>query len=227
MLLSGPSIDDLRGQLAAVQRQLESAAHAPTEHGPSAAAQALVEASDFLAQLTNGGLVGIQVSRQDQGLQVVNRDGNLTPLAALTAAQRHQVHLSTCLALASNCQERGVHLPLVLDEPFADLDAAGATALAAVLDDVGRRGQQVLVFTGHQAAVERFTALGVAAHSMRHLQLAADTNAVLVDNTGANRRKKANPPSNGQPARGARATSGTSAVANGQRGKRKGKSGDK
>ena len=40
--------------------------------------------------------------------------------------------------------------PLLLDEPFTRLDAQAIAALAAVLDDLGRHGQQFLVFTGQR-----------------------------------------------------------------------------
>jgi DNA repair exonuclease SbcCD ATPase subunit len=220
-LLSAPSIDALRGQLAAVQRQLECATHAPPENGVAGVDRLLVEASDFLAQLTDGGLVGIQLARHDHAPSVVDRDGRLVSLASLTNAQRHQVQLSTSLALAAVGQRKDVRLPLVLDEPFADFDAAAAAAMAAVLDDLGRRGQQVLVFTGHQVAEERFAALGVASHSMRHLRFAADSDEMLIDLPATSRMSKGLAPLTGQPVRGPRAPSGNATATNGRRRKPK------
>ena len=219
-MLSAPSIDALRGQLAAVQRQLECATHAPTADAGNAPDHLLAEAGDFLAQLTDGGLVGIQLERPEFAPSIVNRDGRRVTLASLTVAQRHQVRLSLSLALASICQRRGGRLPLVLDEPFAGLDAADATALAAVLDDVGRRGQQVLVFTGHQAALERLTSLGVTTYLMRQLQLAASTDDVLIDRPSFGPAIKGREQPNGHSALRPIAASGA-AAANGRRRKPK------
>ena len=42
--------------------------------------------------------------------------------------------------------------------------------MAAVLDDFGRRGHQVLIFTGQREAAERFGSLGAARHHMADLQ---------------------------------------------------------
>ena len=55
-----------------------------------------------------------------------------------------------CCALVSSLRRHGVRLPLVLDEPFARLDARTAAALVDVLDELAARGHQVLVFTGRQ-----------------------------------------------------------------------------
>lgn len=217
-LLSAQSIDALRGQLAAVQRQLECASHTSQEHGTAAWDLVLSEASDFLAQLTDGGLVGIQLSHQGLVPQVVNRAGQSVALTSLTAVERRQIHVSASLAMASFCGRRGVRMPLVLDEPFAGLDAARAAALAAVLDELGRRGQQVFVFTGDPTAIERFTSLGVAAWSMRHLQRVAEADETLIDRPAAGRVSKALTPANGQKPRQSRSGA---AAANGRRRKPK------
>jgi DNA repair exonuclease SbcCD ATPase subunit len=180
-LLSAQSIEDWRSQLAAVQRRLECATHAPSENGVSARAQVLSEASDLLAQLTDGRLVGLQAPSQSGGPRAVNADGQTVSLESLSAAQHHQVRLSLCLALAAICQRGGIRLPLVLDEPFAPLETAHTAALAAVLDDLARRGLQVLVFTSRPAAIERFAALGAATLSMRQLQHATKPAAEPLD----------------------------------------------
>lgn len=218
-LLSAQSIDTLRSQLAAVQRQLECASHTSCGHGPAGCDFVLAGASDLLAQLTDGGLVGIQLPGEGHAAHVVNRAGQSVALTSLSVAERRQIHLSVCLALASVCQQRGVRLPLVLDEPFAQLDAAGAAALAAVLDDLGRRGQQVLVFTGDLTAIERFTSLGVSSWSMRHLQLAAEADETLIDRPARNQVNKTLASPNGQKTRPPR--SGSASTANGRRRKTK------
>jgi hypothetical protein len=69
---------------------------------------------------------------------------------------------------------------LVLDEPFLRLDRRGIAALAAVLDDFGRRGQQLLVFTGNREAAARFASLGAARFQMGDLQHHVEEPALAV-----------------------------------------------
>jgi ABC-type sulfate/molybdate transport systems ATPase subunit len=78
--------------------------------------------------------------------------------------------LSLCLALLAAAGKKGIHLPLVLDEPFARLDARSTAALAAVLEDFCRLGHQVIVVTGQPAAAERLASVGATFHDMASLQ---------------------------------------------------------
>lgn len=170
-------IDDARRQLSAVQQQLELAAYllskngnAPRDadhHGCGAAEHPLREASTRLAELTGGRLVGVELSGQDDGVRVESRDGQLLPPEWLTPAGCSQVRLSLCLAMLSACKRQGVQLPLVLDEPFAHLETADVAVMAQMLEDTARHGQQMFVFTGQEAAAERFAALGVAVRQLR------------------------------------------------------------
>lgn len=170
-LLSARSIEHVQRELAAVQQKLERAANADGRHCETAIlSDDPVRASDYLAQLTNGGLVRLQLVEQGRWACVVNRAGNTVSIESLTAAERDQVYLSLCLALHSAAARQGVWLPLVLDDPFARLDASGTAALAAVLDEFSRQGHQVLVFTGQPAAAERLTSLGAPVHDITHLR---------------------------------------------------------
>jgi ABC-type Mn2+/Zn2+ transport system ATPase subunit len=104
----------------------------------------------------------------------------VSSLAALSATERDQVYLSICLALVSTCAERGVQLPLVLDEPFVRFDGRQSYRLAAVLDEFGRRGHQVLVFTARQEAVERFNELRATTHDLLALKTSANAASFTV-----------------------------------------------
>jgi hypothetical protein len=84
--------------------------------------------------------------------------------------ERDQVCLGFSLALVTAVSRHGVQLPLLLDDPFVRLDDRGLAALASVLDDIGRRGQQLLVFTGEKRAADRFASLGAAIHSLVDLR---------------------------------------------------------
>jgi DNA repair exonuclease SbcCD ATPase subunit len=169
-LLSDRDIDQVQQELAAIERQLQQAT-APSAN--RAATNGNVggpdRVSDFLAQLTGGELIRAELSLASGTAEVVNRTGEKVPCSRLRPARQDQLYLSVCLALVTACEGRGIRLPLVLDEPFLRLDPHDTAALAAVLDDLGRRGCQVMAFTGQRPATERFTALGVCVHDLSGL----------------------------------------------------------
>ncbi len=169
-LLSARSIEHIQRELASVQQKLEQTANHGAEGTWAAPSDNPIRASDFLAQLTDGRLVKLQLVEGGRGACVVNRAGETVRLDALTAAERDLVYLSFCLALVSTVGRHGVQLPLVLDDPFVRLDARGTAALAAVLDDFSRQGHQVLVFTAQSAAAERLASLGAPVHDIVSLR---------------------------------------------------------
>ncbi len=181
-LLSVRSIEHVQRELTSVQQRLEQASGAGGDACvPAVADENPARASDFLAQLTDGGLVRLLLEGDGRRACVVDRNGQTRSFESLAAVQRDQVYLSLCLALLSSARQQGVRLPLVLDEPFERLDARGSAALAAVLDDFARQGHQVVVFAGQQAAAERLAAVGAAVHDIFSLrQRAADKAAAAV-----------------------------------------------
>ncbi len=126
-------------------------------------------ASHFLARLTDGELLRLRLGGTSDAAHVVTRAGDSIAVESLWSTQRDQVYLSLCLALVSALGRHGVRLPLVLDEPFARLDARSSAALVEVLDNFVARGQQVLVFTARHEAAERFAAIGATMHEMQSL----------------------------------------------------------
>jgi recombinational DNA repair ATPase RecF len=126
-------------------------------------------ASHFLAQLTDGELLRLRLGGGSEA-RVVTRAGDSLAVESLWSTQRDQVYLSLCLALVSALGRHGARLPLVLDEPFARLDAKSSAALVDVLGHFSARGHQVLVFTAQQEATERCAALGATVHEMQALR---------------------------------------------------------
>jgi predicted flap endonuclease-1-like 5' DNA nuclease len=170
-VLSSGKIKRLQRELAKLQQELERAAGGRASYGEQRREHhGARRASDFLAQLSDGELVRLQLGLEGRGAHLVNRAGEAVSLETISSAERDQVYLSLCLALVTACGRQGVRLPLVLDEPFLRFDHRATGALAAVLDDFGRRGHQVLVFTGEREAAVRFASLGAARHLMADLQ---------------------------------------------------------
>jgi hypothetical protein len=181
-LLSARSIEHVQRELAEVQRKLEQAAAGVARDGePLISSANLLRASEFLAQLTDGGIVRLIAGDHGREPRVVNSAGDMLSVESLSAAQRDQVYLSMCLALLSTAAEHGVRLPLVLDEPFLRLDACGTAALAAVLDDFCRKGHQLIVFTGQADAAERLASLGAAVREIGSLRRRDDEIDLGVD----------------------------------------------
>jgi energy-coupling factor transporter ATP-binding protein EcfA2 len=127
-------------------------------------------ASHFLARLTEGELVRLQLGDATGVAQVVTKSGDLLSVDALWSTQRDQVYLSLCLALISALGRHGARLPLVLDEPFARMDARSSAAMVDVLHAFAARGQQVLVFTAEREAAERCASLGANVVDMQSLR---------------------------------------------------------
>ncbi|MCI0332023.1 MAG: hypothetical protein L0228_02205 [Planctomycetes bacterium] len=170
-LLSARSIEHVQRELADVQQKLERTAQI---HQDSGVARFFDDcpavASDYLAQLSNGDLVQLILGNNGLDACVTDRSGETFPVELLAASHRDQVYLSLCLALLQAASRQGIWLPLVLDEPFERLDARGAAALAAVLNDFCRHGHQVLVFTGQREATDRLASHGAAVHDILNLR---------------------------------------------------------
>ncbi len=89
-------------------------------------------ASYFLARLTNGELVRLRLDSRGEP-RVVTATGESILVESLWSTQRDQVYLSVCLSLVAALGRHGARLPLVLDEPFARMDAQSGAALVEVL----------------------------------------------------------------------------------------------
>lgn len=186
-LVGKAPVDRLREELARLERQIGQALQQP---GRSPAASDWRRdgwrASDVLAQLTDGQLTQIRLSRHSQAATIIDRTGGAQAIDQLSPGRRDQVFLAVALSLIAAHAERGIHLPLILDEPFVRQDAAGAAAMAGVLHEFATHGRrQAIVFTENHAALQRFEALGVELQAMR-----ADRQA-----DGAARLEQTQPPS--------------------------------
>jgi hypothetical protein len=222
-LLSARSIEHVQRELADVQRKLEHATAGTTQaFDHVVAADNPHRASDFLAQLTNGNLVRLQLTEHGRRARVVDRAGELRPVESLSGPERDQVYLSLCLAIHSAAAQQGIWLPLVLDDPCARLDGNGIASLAAVLDAFARQGHQVLVFTGQQAAAERLLSLGVTVQDIsslwqvRHGEAKITVKETVQHETVPPPRTQPNPTAVSHTQRPKRKTSRVSRTANGK-----------
>ncbi len=158
------SLDELRAELDHLELEIQRVLNAPATFASTAhdaGHRRVWKASDALAQLTDGQLTQIRISREGRATTIVDRTGRLLTLDDLTPQQNDQAYLALVLALASSLSARGVDLPVVLDEPFLRQDAPAAAAMAGVLAEYAREGRQALLFTEDREALKRFQSLGV------------------------------------------------------------------
>ncbi|MEM6330977.1 MAG: hypothetical protein AAF790_12095, partial [Planctomycetota bacterium] len=158
-LLTDASLEALQAELTDLEARLHAGVAAVAERSTEPA-PGHGRASEWLAKLADGRFSGLRLVDGGRRAVVLGARGEEFSAESLTQADRQLVVMSLRLALLGGMTRRGAPLPLVLDEPFAGLDARRAAILANVLDDFSRLGVQVVVFTGCQPAIDRFKALG-------------------------------------------------------------------
>jgi hypothetical protein len=146
--------DRLRDELRVIDEHLS--------REPQQQRLAFDQASHFLAALTEGQLVSVHWYQNGDQLRIVDHAGGSFAVSALSPGQRDQVVLSLHLALTAALRRQGIELPLILDNPFAELDADAVRSAAATLLDFGRRGHQVLLLTDNESAVDWFRSKSIA-----------------------------------------------------------------
>lgn len=116
----------------------------------------LCEASKFLAKLTSEQYVRIWTPMGEDSLRIEDSKGVSLPLEVLSRGTRETVYMAIRMALATMYAQRGVVLPLVLDDVLVNLDAKRVKAAVGVIRDFARAGHQVLMFTCHEHVMRLF-----------------------------------------------------------------------
>ncbi len=172
-LISRASIEKQQEELdhieAVIRESLNSGGRRSTALGMKA-----WRASDVLAQCSGGHLVQIRLNRQMSEPMIVDSQGQVRSLANLTPAEHDQLYLALTLSMVSSYAARGIHLPLVLDEPFLRQDVTQAATMLGVLDEFARAGHQVLVFTEDREVSRRAATIHVTKFEIETLRQAAN-----------------------------------------------------
>ena len=158
-MVESTSVEATRGELDRLELLLKQALNVRVYDPPRKSANPW-HASDILAQLSNGKLTQVRLYREEQTVAVIDSQGKNVPSKSLTESQRDQLYLSLTLALVSEYASEGVCLPLVLDEPFLRQDASATRIMTGVLEEFGRAGHQVLVFSENPHARQTLSSLG-------------------------------------------------------------------
>jgi uncharacterized protein YhaN len=112
--------------------------------------ETLLEASEYLSQLTAGRYVRVWTRLGQNVLLVDDAEGHSLSIEVLSHGTREQLFLSLRLALVGLFARRGIVLPLILDDVLVNFDAVRAKAAIGVLHDFSKRGHQVLMLTCHE-----------------------------------------------------------------------------
>ena len=135
--------------------------------------ETLKAASTFLQHLTEGRYQRVWTPVGSQTLRVDDRDGQCLPIEVLSRGAREQLFLALRLALTESYAERGIRLPLVLDDLLVNFDTQRARAAAQVLQDFAERDHQLLVFTCHEHIVALFKNLRATVRELPNLDAAS------------------------------------------------------
>jgi energy-coupling factor transporter ATP-binding protein EcfA2 len=147
-------------EMDALQRQIDQRRQ---QLGPS---EILRDAASMLQQLTDGAYRSIRVS-EGHVVGVEDSRGHTLEYGELSRGTRDQVYLSMALAMVSAYRQRGVELPIVLDDVFANIDAERAQSTADLLVRFAGRNHQVILFTRHEHVMQRFVALRAKLYTLR------------------------------------------------------------
>ncbi len=120
----------------------------------------LAEASIHLAKLTGGQYTRVWTPLADDILLVETSEGESLKVDVLSRGTREQLLLSVRLALVSMFAQRGVNIPMVLDDVLVNFDATRTQRAAEVLAEFAAGGHQLLFFTCHEHVWNMFQNCG-------------------------------------------------------------------
>ena len=152
--ISDDALANLRQQLRAVVQQLDQERNNhPIESKPCC--DVCERASKHLSRITDGHLAQVKRDDHQTPVRVLTDKQTWISSNSITDAGRDMVRISLSLAGAECNELHGVHLPMLLDEPFAHLGPAETISLIDVLSDFSRSGRQVVVFTENEFAIQQ------------------------------------------------------------------------
>lgn len=112
--------------------------------------ETLLEASEYLRQLTSGRYTRIWTPLANDVLFVEQTDGQSLPVEVLSTGTREQLYVSLRMAMVAMYARRGVTLPMILDDVFVNFDVGRTRIAIGVLKEFAQQGHQLLIFTCHE-----------------------------------------------------------------------------
>jgi uncharacterized protein YhaN len=122
--------------------------------------ETLREATVYLNRFTDGRYTRVWTPLGANVLNVDDAQGHSLPVEQLSRGTREQLFLALRMSLVSALAQRGVRIPLVLDDVLVNFDVGRTATAASVLSDFAQAGHQLLLFTCHQHVAKLFKARG-------------------------------------------------------------------
>jgi uncharacterized protein YhaN len=130
----------------------------------------LQETSRYFAELTEGRYIRVMAPLEDENLLVINRQDQHVPVERLSRGTVEQLYLALRLALIQAYHQKGVNLPLVLDDTLVNFDHRRARQAVRLLQEMSAT-HQLLLFTCHPHIVTLVSeTLGPAAPPIINLE---------------------------------------------------------
>jgi uncharacterized protein YhaN len=123
--------------------------------------ETLREASRWLQKMTAGRYTRVWTPLDEDSLLLDDESGQVWPLESLSSGTRETVYLALRLALIEGYRQRGVMLPVVLDDVLVNCDAQRTELAIHALCEFSGLGHQVFFFTCHEHVKECFDDLDV------------------------------------------------------------------
>jgi uncharacterized protein YhaN len=122
--------------------------------------ETLRQASKYLEQITGGRYQRLWTRMVGSELLVDGPDEKGLSIEVLSRGTREAVFLSLRLALVEAYRQRGISLPMVLDDVLVNFDSERSHFAAKVLHQFARDGHQILMFSCHEHMAELFSDIG-------------------------------------------------------------------
>lgn len=119
-------------------------------------------ASDYLERLTLGKYVNVWARLGEKELVIDDDRGTSFHVEHLSSGTREQLLLAVRMAMVREFAERGIELPIVLDDLLVNFDQERTEAAVEALLDFAEEGRQILFFTCHLHLADLFERLGAS-----------------------------------------------------------------
>jgi uncharacterized protein YhaN len=122
--------------------------------------ETLVDAGRYLRRLTLGRYARVWTPAGERRLVVDDDQGRVLGVEQLSHGAREQLFLAIRLALIERFRQRGVELPVILDDVVVNFDQSRTEAAVETLVEYAAAGPQVILLTCHLHLARLFEAAG-------------------------------------------------------------------
>lgn len=171
---AGIAWDHLLRQTKRVRDELVSASQQTIEvttaitPNSGAAPQYLTRASEFLQQLSGGQFQALDLQNEDQTLIVVDHPNRTTAIDDINPNHLPNIYFSLWLTRIEAYSDRGIRLPIVMEDPLEATRASRRPTVAGLLSDFGALEHQLVLVTAEPDTARTFAHLGVPIADFSH-----------------------------------------------------------